>query len=217
MAKSRPMGYIFPKRIQSTIAGDWSKKTFFGSGLTDEDKRIFAEKKEKEQEEKEAKSKVLQESRTPWMCPTCSKIMRNKLDEKYYSRRGMCMNCTISGETWLRTHGLYKQYEEATVLRNYKAYMLDVKEQAEEFLNNLKDEIHVVNHDGTFDKLKSDNTKIREFMILEIEDINKKLVEVEDIDMEVSAEQTLGINLKDIVRDIIKQEKEREESIEQNS
>jgi len=217
MAKSRPMGYIFPKRIQQTIKGDWSKKTFYGGGLTEEDKAKFAEEKRIKAEEREERIKVLEQTKSPWICPMCERIMRNKLDQKYFNRRGMCMECTIKGETYLKTHGLFEKYEEAISLRNYKAYLIDIKEQALNFVANLKDEIKIVNHDGTFDTLNSDTTKVKEFMLKEIEDLDKKLEEIVDIDMSISAEQELGINLKEIIQSILTEEKEREQLIEKNS
>lgn len=216
MAKSRQMGYIFPKRIQRAIAGDWTRKTYYGGGLTQEEKEAFAEQRLKEAEEKNARLNALQEARNPWMCPTCEKIMRNRLDQKYFNRRGMCMECTIKGETYLRTHGLFEKYEEGISLRNYKAYLIDIKEQAIEFTNNLKDETKVVNHDGSFDTLRGDTTQVREFMLKEIEDLDKKLQDVADVDMRVSAEEELGINLKEIVNGILIEEKVREQLVEKN-
>lgn len=217
MGKPRPMGYIFPKRIQRAIAGDWSKKTFYGTGITEEEKEEFRIKREAEAKEKEERLQALQDTKSPWICPTCEKIMRNKLDQKYFNRRGMCMTCTIKGETYLRTHGLFEKYEEGISLRNYKAYLIDIKEQAIEFTNNLKDETKIVNHDGSFDTLKSDTTQVKEFMLKEIEDLDKKLEEVTDIDMSVSTEEALGINLKDIVKGILIEEKERGQLVEKNS
>jgi len=217
VAKSRPMGYIFPKRIQEAIAGESSNKTYYGGGLTKEEKKKFAEEKLKQNKEKSEKQKALEDARSPWTCPACEKMMRKKLDQKYFNRRGMCMDCTIKAETYLRTHGLFEKYEEAVSLRNYKAYMIDVKEQAVEFVNNLKSETKIVNHDGTFDTLTSDITEVKEFMLHEIEDIDKKLEEVKDIDMSLSAEYVIGVNLKEIVKDILKEEKEREQLVEDNS
>ncbi len=217
MAKSRPLGYIFPKRIKSAIAGDWTKKTFYGGGLTKEEKEAFAEQRLKELEERNARLSVLEEARSPWICPTCEKIMRNKLDQKFFMRRGMCMSCSIKGETYLRTHGLYDKYEEGITLRNYKAYLIDIREQAIEFAANLKDEIKVVNHDGSFDTLKGNTKQVKEFILKEIEDLDKKLEEVADIDLNKSTEEELNIDLKKIVKDILMEEKNSESVVEKNS
>jgi hypothetical protein len=143
--------------------------------------------------------------------------MIHKLDQKYFNRKGMCMECVIKGETYLKAQGLYDTYENATTLRNYKAYLIDIKEQALDFISNLKDDIKVVNHDGSFDTLKYDIKEVKEFMIKEIEDLDRKLEEVADVDMSISALDLLGINLKEIVKGILKEEKEREEHIKKNS
>ena len=112
MAKARPMGYIFPKRIKSAIAGDFTKRTFYGGGLTKEEKAQFEKERLEKEKNRREKMDVLSEARNPWMCPFCDKLMRNKLDQKYYNRRGMCMSCTIKAETYLKTHGLFDKYEE---------------------------------------------------------------------------------------------------------
>ena len=215
--KSRPMGYIFPKRIKDAIAGETTSKTFYGGGLTPEEKEEFANERLKKAEEKAERLKALKDARSPWNCPACEKMMRKKLDQKYYNRRGMCMECTVKGETYLRTHGLYEKYEEAITLRNYKAYMIDVKEQAEEFVSNLKSETKVVNHDGSFDTLRGDISEVKDFMVNEMKDMDEKLEKVSDIDMSISAEEVIGVNLKEIVKDILKEEKDRERPVEANS
>jgi len=217
MGKPRPMGYIFPKRIQSTIAGETTKKTYYGGGLTEEEKEEFRLKREEEAIAREERLKVLQDTKSPWICTTCDKIMRNKLDQKYFNRRGMCMECTIKGETYLKIHGLFGKYEEGISLRNYKAYLIDIKEQAIDFVSNLKEETKVVNHDGSFDTLRSDITEAKEFMLNEIKDIDKKLEELVDVDISISTEESLGINLKEIVKNILIEEKNRERLVEQDS
>lgn len=205
MSKARPMGYVFPKRIKDAISGEnttFGSKFYIGAQQSYSDNALY---KTKEQEEKES---ILKESRSSWTCPYCNKIMTHKLDQKYYNRRGMCMDCTVKVETHLKTIGLFKSYETEITLRNYKAYLLDIKAQAEDFMNNLKDETKIVNHDGSFDTIVSDNTIIRNFMKSEISDIDMKLLEVEDVDMSISAEQHLGIDTKQIISDILKREKD---------
>jgi len=220
MAKPRKLGYIFPRRINSAIAGETSPfgSKFYQGGVDKNEAEELQKKKEEESAERIEKQKVLADARSPWTCPTCTKIMRNKLDQKYYNRRGMCMDCTLKAETYLKVKGLFDEFEKQISLRNYKAYMIDVREQAVDFVNNLKEESKIVNHDGTFDTLKGDITQVKEFMLKEIEDIDKKLEEVKDIDMNVSAEEFLGINLKEITKNILMEEEKRgEHIIEQNS
>jgi hypothetical protein len=218
MGKVNKMGYIFPKRIKDAIAGDSTPfgSKFYIGGKNQNDIAQLQLEKDINKKLRDEKENVLREATSPWNCPICNKLMIKKLDKKYQNRRGMCMDCTIEAEGYLRTHGLFEAYEKAIALRNYKAWMLDVKEQAEEFLYNLKDEIKVVNHDGTFDKLQNDSTKIREFIKLEIESINDKLKEVEDVNMKISAEEELNINLKNITKEILKNKEKQFEHQENN-
>jgi len=210
MAKSsRPMGYVYPKKILRILQGDWAEKTFIVSNKTEEEKEKLKQEKEAEKIEKEKRSEVLVEARFPSTCPVCKKSMMKRLDKKYYYRRGICMDCVIRVENYLRATGIYNKYEEAVALRNYKAFLLDVKEQAIDFLENLKDEIKIVNHDGTFDTLKGDVSKIREFISNEIKDMDSKLEEVSDVDMNISAEQEFGINFKELAEKLIKKEQEK--------
>jgi hypothetical protein len=111
----------------------------------------------------------------------------------------------------LRILGKYKEYEEQLTLRNYKAYMIDVREQAVEFVTNLKDETKIVNHDGTFDTLKGDQQKVRDFMNLEIEDLDKKLSDVKDIDMSKTVYEVIGIELISLAKELYETQKESNE------
>ena len=95
MAKPRSMGYIFPKRIQAAIAGETTPfgSKFYQGGVDKEGKEKQQAENDADKLERAEKQKALQEARSPWICSTCTKIMRNKLDQKYYNKTGMCMDC----------------------------------------------------------------------------------------------------------------------------
>jgi len=209
--KSRPMGYIFPKRIKDAMRGDSPAKINVSMYHTDDEMK---QKLAKEAEQRLDKENLFQEMRNlyvpPTFCPVCSKSMKS-LDDKAWKKRGICFECLVRVETHLRVIGKYQQYEEQITLRNYKAYLLDIKEQATEFINNLKDEIKVVNHDGTFDTLKGDQQKVRDFINGEIEDLNKKLAEIEDIDMSKSVFDVLEIELLPLAKELYEKHKEIKE------
>lgn len=204
------MGYVFPKRIKDAIAGEtniFGRNFYLSGGLTNEEKEEFEKQRKEKEDGKSQKIDAIRQATNPWYCPTCDKMMRKRLDTKYYNKRGMCMDCVIKAEGYLKTHGLFESFEKEVALRNYKSWLLDVREQAVDFANNLKDVTKIVNHDGTFDTLRSDNTTVKKFIASEIEDIDRKLKEVEDVDIEISAEEKLGINLIDIIKNIIEREK----------
>ena len=210
--KSRPLGYIFPKRIQSAIAGENTRATFYYGGQSEDE----ADKKRREAEAKEKldKETMFKEVRElyipPNFCPVCNKNMK-KLDNKAWSKRGICFDCVVRVESHLRAVGKYKEYEEQLTLRNYKAYLIDVRGEANDFVTNLKDEIKVVNHDGTFDTLSGDQQKVRDFMNSEIKDLDKKLEEVKDIDMEKTVYEIIDIDLKTLAKELYITQKEFKE------
>jgi hypothetical protein len=210
--KSRPLGYIFPKRIKSAIMGENTRKTFYYGGQNEEEE----DKKRREAEAKEKldKETMFQEVRElyipPNFCPICSKNMK-RLDNKAWLKRGICFDCVVRVEAHLKTIGKYTEYEEQLTLRNYKAYLIDVRGEAKEFVSNLKDEIKVVNHDGTFDKLSGDQEKVRDFMNEEIKDLDKKLEEVKDIDMEKTVYEIIDIDLKILAKELYETQKEFKE------
>lgn len=209
--KSRPMGYIFPKRIKDAIWGGEPARKSYSMYVPSDEAKL---KREKEAEERLEKENLFQQMRElyqcPDFCPTCGKSMKS-LDKKAWRKRGICFDCVLRVEAQLKRIGKYEEYEEQISLRNYKAYLTDIKGQAAEFANNLKDEIKVVNHDGTFDTLKGDQQKVRNFLALEIEDLDKKLKEVEDIDMSKSAFDVIGIDLKSLAKQLYEDEKNMKE------
>jgi len=211
MRKSRPMGYIFPKRIKDAMQGGDPAKMSVSMYVTNDDVK---EQQRKDAEERINKEDMFQEMRDlyvpPSFCPTCGKPMKG-LDNKAWRKRGICFDCVVRVETHLKGIGKYKDYEEQITLRNYKAYLIDIREQALEFVTNLKDEIKIVNHDGSFDTLKGDQQKVRDFLNEEIKDLDKKLVEVKDIDMSKSVFEIIGIELKPLSIELYEQHKAAKE------
>jgi len=47
----------------------------------------------------------LDDAKTPWWCPKCSKPMNHRFDVKFWSMRGHCYDCNIKFETELRRKG----------------------------------------------------------------------------------------------------------------
>ena len=47
----------------------------------------------------------------PLLCPSCSKIMKNRNDKVFYNIHKTCFNCVIDMETKLRKEGKWEEYE----------------------------------------------------------------------------------------------------------
>ena len=61
---------------------------------------------EAEKEERKISSEkadVLKEARMPWFCPECNKIMKTRLDNKFYYLQSRCYDCVVKEETILKS------------------------------------------------------------------------------------------------------------------
>jgi hypothetical protein len=67
----------------------------------------------------------LDDAKTPWWCPRCTKPMNHRLDIKFWRIRGHCMDCVIKDESEIRRQGKWEEYEQKIMLRNYIAEVKD--------------------------------------------------------------------------------------------
>lgn len=67
----------------------------------------------------------LDDAKTPFWCPKCSKPLNHRLDVKFWRIRGHCMDCNIKFESELRRQGKWEEYERKVMLRNYIAEVTD--------------------------------------------------------------------------------------------
>ena len=98
-------GYSKEQERQNKVLGDLL------SGREPE-KRImvgYEGQKEKQGDKESALSKIMQEVRMPMFCPECKKVMKKKLDNKFWSLMGHCFDCQVKIENKLRIKGTYKE------------------------------------------------------------------------------------------------------------
>jgi len=67
----------------------------------------------------------LDDAKTPWWCPKCSKPMNHRFDVKFWSMRGHCYDCNIKFETELRRKGKWEEFQQNMSLRNYISAVKD--------------------------------------------------------------------------------------------
>jgi len=67
----------------------------------------------------------LDDAKTPWWCPKCSKPMNHRFDVKFWSMRGHCYDCNIKFETELRREGKWEEFQQNMSLRNYISAVKD--------------------------------------------------------------------------------------------
>ncbi len=78
-------------------------------------------------------SDILKEARMPWFCPECKKVMKKKLDNKFWRMMGHCFDCQVKIETKLRIKGEYEEWEKNKIRENKKSYLKDLKQSIDEF------------------------------------------------------------------------------------
>jgi len=78
-------------------------------------------------------TKIMQEVRMPLFCPECKKVMKKKLDDKFWRMMGHCFDCQVTIENKLRIEGKYEEWAKKKVLENKKSYLKDLKQSIDEF------------------------------------------------------------------------------------
>jgi len=114
---------------------------------------------------------------TPLCCPNCNNQMKHHLDEKMWTIHKLCFNCTIEKEHAIITAGKWSEYERSKITANAQAFLHDLKEYVEEFVQDSTTKAHVT-EDGIIehwrDAGKEYLNKIGEDVISDItEKVNK--------------------------------------------
>jgi len=78
-------------------------------------------------------TKIMKDVRMPMFCPECKKVMKKKLDNKFWSLMGHCFDCQVIIENKLRITGEYETWEKKKILENKKSYLKDLKQSIVEF------------------------------------------------------------------------------------
>ena len=78
-------------------------------------------------------TKIMKEVRMPLFCPKCKKVMKKKLDNKFWRMMGHCFDCQVEIENKLRIEGTYEEWAQKKVLDNKKSYLRDLKQSIDEF------------------------------------------------------------------------------------
>ena len=150
------------------------------------------EKKEREKQIKEERKRsnerveALKESKMPWFCPECNKVMKSRLDDKMYRLYNQCFDCQVKFENKLRIEGKYEEWEEKKILNNQLSYIRDQIESIEGWKKEASKQVVAYDQVGVKDvelhkETWSQNTERVETMSKEaLEGLNKIKEEVEE-------------------------------------
>jgi ribosomal protein L37AE/L43A len=169
------------KALDNILNDRPAEKRIFVGGVDKEFKKELEKKELQERKDREGRTEVLKEARTPWFCPDCDKIMKKRIDSEYYRKFGHCLDCQVEFENKLAIAGKLNGHVEDAVKLNKKAYIKDLKQSIEEWKNS-KDYVEFfnqVNPDGyTVETEKwNDNQQNMTNLIVEAEEYLQKLEE----------------------------------------
>ena len=86
----------------------------------------------------------------------CETINYSYADKKLIAKTNLCVSCLAKQETELKLDGTYPFYEDYKITLNKLGFVRDLKVQYEEALNGIKQQIDMVNEDGSISKWQWD-------------------------------------------------------------
>ena len=132
------MAYSKEAERQNKVLGDLL------SGKTPE-KRImvgYEGKKQKSGDQKSRLTDIMAAARMPMFCPSCDKVMKNKLDDKMWRLFNHCFDCQIKIENKLRITGEYEEWANEKIRQNKISFIKDNLQKLEEWKNQKAPEWH---------------------------------------------------------------------------
>ena len=135
--------------LQSILDGGVPEKRIFVAIEDKEEKKARHEHIRKEREEANKRSDSLKEARMPWFCPECDKVMKKRLDDRWWYLYGHCFGCQIKIENKMRIDGIYDEWAEKKVIANKLSWVKEQKEQLKEYKKQKGPEFYnQINPDG---------------------------------------------------------------------
>jgi len=119
--------------LQTILDGGTPEKRIYIAKEDLDYKKSVQEKKEKERERINKKFEATKETRMPWFCPKCDKVMKKRLDDKMWFLHDHCFNCQLKVEHKMRMDGTYDEWKEQKEIANKIAWIRDQKIMIKEF------------------------------------------------------------------------------------
>ena len=92
-------------------------------------------KKQKQGDIESPLTSIMQKVRMPWFCPECKKVMKSRLDDKFWRMMGHCFNCQVEIENKKRIEGTYEEWAQQKVLKNKVSFIKNALEEIDGFIN----------------------------------------------------------------------------------
>ena len=174
------------KARQDIMKGNAPEKRIFVQMEDLEEKKKREDEIKADRELKNDRMDALKETRTPWFCPECKKIMKRRLDDKMYRLYNQCFDCQIQFENKLRIDGKYDEWEQKKMLNNQLSYIRDQIESIEDWKEEASKPLEVFDQVGVKDielqteKWTQNTEKVEEMSNEALEELNNMKIEAEE-------------------------------------
>jgi hypothetical protein len=190
MARSgRPMGTIYPKRIQEVLHGE-GKTIRVGYGKKEirrTEGETWVDEWGKEWEMKDGIVRSIPkftDIRVPLFCPKCNGIMgKRSKDVDVYYKFGFCLNCLIDRDAQMQKDGTFLEYQKKYVGSKKKGFYEDAKLEINSYLTQLREKgyLEYVTADGQTKKMEVNINDLIKFWEKELEEVEKELKKLGEV------------------------------------
>jgi len=104
-------------------------------------------KKEKSGDKKSHLTDIMADVRMPWFCPSCKKVMKKRLDNKFWRLFNHCFDCQVEIEHEMRTTGKFEEYETKKIYENRRSAIVEQIESIENWKKQSVSYVEPVNVD----------------------------------------------------------------------
>ena len=146
------------KARESILRGETPEKRIFVHMEDLEEKKKREDEIKADRELKNDRMDALKGAKTPWFCPECNKVMKQRLDDKMYRLYNHCFDCQVKFENKLRVEGKYDEWEEKKVLNNQLSYIKDQIQSVEDWVDESENSPTIFNQVGV-DKIEIEQEK----------------------------------------------------------
>ena len=172
------------KARQDILKGGSAEKRIFVQMEDLEEKKKRQDEIKADRELKNDRMDALKETRTPWFCPECKKIMKKKLDDKMYRLYNQCFDCQVKFENKLRVDGTFEDWENQKVLKNKLSWLNEQIESVEDWKTQTTPEFYnqvgVQSVEIEKEKWTQSDEKVKEMADDALKDLLKMKIEVEE-------------------------------------
>ena len=174
------------KARESILKGETPEKRIIVSFEDPKEKKEREKQIKEERERSNERVEALKEAKTPWFCPECNKVMKQRLDDKMYRLHNHCFDCQVKFENKLRIDGKYEEWEEKKVLNNQLSYIKDQIESIEDWKEETSKPFEVFDQVGVQDvelqteKWSDNKEQVEKWSEEALEELNKIKEDVEE-------------------------------------